>query len=193
VVDDGDAHAQVVGGGLGVLDGDVEEAVVGEDAGVGELELGLVAVAGGAGGDQVLVGVGGVRVAIERAHVAVRRRVVEVPVALLDVLAVVALGAGDAEQALLEDAVATVPQGEGEAEELLVVGDAEEAVLVPAEDAAACVLVREVGPGVAVLGVVLADGGPGALAEVGAEEVPASLTVVWLGQSLALGVHRLGD
>jgi len=44
----------------------------------------------------------------------VRRRAVEVEVVLLDVLAVVALVAGDAEQALLEDGVAAVPEGQRE-------------------------------------------------------------------------------
>jgi len=44
---------------------------------------------------------------------------VEVEVVLLDVLAVVALVAGDAEQALLEDGVAAVPEGQREAEPLV--------------------------------------------------------------------------
>ena len=61
-----------------------------------------------------------------------RGRVVEVEVALLDVLAVVALVAGEAEESLLEDGVAAVPQRQGEADALMAVADAGEAVFVPA-------------------------------------------------------------
>jgi len=42
---------------------------------------------------------------------------------------VVALVAGDAEQALLEDGVAAVPEGQREAEPLVIVRDAGQAVL----------------------------------------------------------------
>jgi hypothetical protein len=71
----------------------------------------------------------------------VRRGGVEVVVALLDVLAVVALGPGEPEQPLLEDGVGGVPEREGEAEPALAVGDAEEAVLAPAVAAGAGVVV----------------------------------------------------
>jgi len=61
----------------------------------------------------------------------VGRRRVDVEVVLIDVLAVVPLAVGEAERALLEDGVPLVPEGEGEAETLLVVGDPAEAVLAP--------------------------------------------------------------
>ena len=86
--------------------------------------------------DEVGVGEGRLRVLVEVLHVRVRRRGVEVEVVLLDVLAVVALAVGQAEQPLLEDRVLAVPQGQREAELLLVVGDAGEAVLAPAVGAA---------------------------------------------------------
>ena len=60
-----------------------------------------------------------------------RRRTVEVEVVLLDILAVIALAVGQAEQALLEDRVAAVPQREGKAQTLLLVADAGDAVLAP--------------------------------------------------------------
>ena len=103
------------------------------------------------------------------------RRAVEVEVVLLDVLAVVALAVGQAEEPLLEDRVLAVPQGQGEAEPLLVVGDAGDAVLAPAIGARAGLVVGEVVPGVAVLAVVLAHGAPLALAEVRPPLLPGSL------------------
>ena len=71
-----------------------------------------------------------------------RRRAVEVEVVLLDVLAVIAFVAGEAEEALLEDRVAAVPEREGEADVLVAVADAGDAVLVPAVGARAGVVVR---------------------------------------------------
>jgi len=50
------------------------------------------------------------RVLVEVLHVGVGRRRVEVEVVLLDVLAVVPLAVGEAEQALLEDRIALVPE-----------------------------------------------------------------------------------
>jgi len=67
---------------------------------------------------------------------------VEIVVKLLHIFAVVALIGGQAEQALLENRIAPVPQHQSEAELLLVVTDAGEAVLTPAIRAATCRVVR---------------------------------------------------
>jgi hypothetical protein len=100
------------------------------------------------------------------------RRRVEVPPDLLGVLAVVSLAAGQAEDALLDDRVPLVPEREREAQLLVEVADPREAVLAPAVGAGAGVVVRKVGPGVAVGAVVLADRSPGAFAEVGPPAPP---------------------
>src|SRR6185295_13829885 len=106
------------------------------------------------------------RVLVEGFQVRVRRRRVQVVVALLDVLAVVALAVGQPEQALLEDWIAAVPQRQREAEDLLVVADAEQAVFTPAIGAAARGVVAERVPGGAAGAVVFADRAPLALAQV---------------------------
>ena len=125
------------GAGLGVLDEDVEVAVVVEDAGVEQLELRLVLAAAAVLLDQPGVGKLALRILVEHLQVGVRRRGVEVVVELLHVLAVVALAVGQAEQALLEDRIAAVPQRQRQAQPLLVVADAGDAVLAPAIGAAA--------------------------------------------------------
>ena len=160
---------------LGVLDEDVEVAVLVEHARVEQFVLEFVPAPAAAGFDKVGVREGGLRILVEVLHVRVRRRAVEVEVVLLDVLAVIALAVGQAEQALLEDRVLAVPQGEREAEPLLVVGDAGEAVLAPAVGARAGLVVGEVVPGVAAFAVVLADGPPLAFAEVGPPLLPGGL------------------
>src|SRR5262249_28732628 len=91
---------------------------------------------------------------------------VEIEVILLDVLAVVALAVGQPEEALLEDRIGTVPEGESEAEALAVVGDAGEAVFAPAIRARPRLIVAEVLPGITGLAVILADGPPLAFGEV---------------------------
>jgi len=62
----------------------------------------------------------------------VRRRAIEVEVVLLDVLAVVALVTGQAEQPFFEDRILFVPERYGEANRLVPVADARDPVLVPA-------------------------------------------------------------
>src|SRR5262249_28518813 len=117
---------------------------------------------------------------------------VEVVVALLDVLAVVALRPGQAEGALLEDGVIAVPQGGGEAQPALAVGDAEQAVLAPAVGAGVGVLEREVPPAGAGGGVVLADGGPLAGGQVRPPPGPVPHPPGVLGEADGLGVCQVG-
>src|SRR5271165_6475686 len=94
------------------------------------------------------------------------RRAVEVKVVFFDILAVVALAVGQAEQPLLQYRVLAVPQGEGETQPLVVVAKTGEAVLTPVVGARASLIVGEVVPRVAVLAVVLAHRAPLALAEI---------------------------
>src|SRR5579862_616641 len=95
-----------------------------------------------------------------------RRRGVEEPPVVLGVLPMVALGPAQAEGALLEDRVLTVPEGERQAEELVVVAQPGEPVLVPPVRAGPGVVVREPRPRVAVGAVVLSHRAPGPLGEV---------------------------
>lgn len=122
--------------------------------------------------EQGCVGEGRLRVLVEHPHPGVGRRIVEVEVALLDILAVVALVAGEAEEALLEDGVAPVPEREREAEALLIVADTGQAVFVPTVGPRAGVVVGEILPGASTGAVVLAHGAPGPLGQVGAPALP---------------------
>ena len=77
-----------------------------------------------------------------------RWRRVKVVVQLLDVLAMVSLVSSDAEEALLEDAVLSIPQREREAKTLMVVGYSTEAILAPAVYPRTRVLMGEMAPGI---------------------------------------------
>ena len=149
-----------------------------------QLELGLVAAAAAVLVPEPLVRELGLRVAVEQPQVRVGRRGVEVEVLLLHVLAVVPLLVGQAEQSFLEHRVLAVPQGERQARALVAVGKPGQAVLAPAVGAAVGVVEREVGPGVAVGRVVLADGPPGPVGQVRA---PAGPVVGRVAETVAFG------
>ena len=170
---DRDPHEHVVHVGLRVLDVDIEVAVVIENAGVDQLELHRRRTfATSVLLDQPFVRVCGLRQLVERAGVGVARDGVEVVVNLLDVLAVVALFVGQAEQPLLENGVAAVPQGERQAQKLPVIGKAGEAVLAPAIGTTARLIVGEIIPCRTVWAVVLAHRPPLPLAEIGTPPTP---------------------
>ena len=121
----------VFGPGLDVLHLDIEITAVVEDAGIDEFVFLLMPRPRPVHRHQFAVGELGVRVLVEITLVAVCRQVIDVEVILLDVLAVVALGIRQAEQALLQDRVALVPQRDSQAQPLLVVADPGYTVLAP--------------------------------------------------------------
>src|SRR4029077_12576071 len=150
-----------------------EVPVVIEDAGVDEFELHRRrALATCVLLEQPFVGVCGLRQLVELARVSVARDGIEIVVDLLDVLAVVALLVGQAEQPLFQDGVVPVPQRERQAQELPVVGKAGEAVLAPAVGAAARLVVAEIVPCRAVGAVVLAHSAPLPLTEIRTPATP---------------------
>src|SRR6185503_6528672 len=188
-IDRGDPDQDVVGRGLRVLDEDVEVAVLVEDPGVEQLELRIGAAAPRRFRSQLRVGKRRLRILVERLHVGVRRRAVEIEVVLLDVLAVIPLRPRQAEEALLDRLVASVPQRQREADVLVAIADPGDAVFVPAIGARARLFVGEVVPGIAVRAVVFAHRAPRALGEVRAPALP----VDGLLQAEPLVVHRLFD
>ena len=173
-VGDADLHEQVVRVALRVGHVDHPVAVVVEHAGVHQLVLGLTLVPSPVLGDQVAVRELGLRVVVAPAQQRMAGQGVHEPPVVLDVLAVVALRAGQAEHPLLQDRVAAVPQRERHAQVLPDVTDAGHAVLAPPVGTRAGVVVREVVPGLAAGAVVLAHRPPGAFREIGTPVVPGS-------------------
>ena len=169
---DGEQDVERVG--LGVVRLDDPVAVVVEDAGVQQLELRVELRARSVLVDEPCVRELRLRVVVAPPVPGVARRRVEVPPVLLGVLAVVALVPGEAEDPLLEDRVAAVPECEAEAEALLDVAEPGEPVLAPPVCARAGVVVREILPRRPVRAVVLAHGAPLPLAHIRAPEVPVA-------------------
>ena len=185
----GDAAQDVLGPGLGVLHLDVEIVAAIEHARIDELVLEFMAGPGPVQRYQLAVGELRARVLVQVALVAVRGQVVDVEVVLLDVLTVIAFGIGQAEQTLLQDRVALVPQRQGQAQPLLVVADSGDAVLPPPVGAGPRLVMTEIRPGVFVVAVVLPDRPPLALAEIRPPGAPRNARP-GLPQPLFLGRQR---
>ena len=139
--------------------------------------------------DQGLIGKCCLRIFVQALHVGVRGSAVEIEILLLDIFAVVALVTAEAEEALLEDRVAGVPEAESEADALVAVADAGEAVLVPAVGADCGVLEREVIPSLALRRVVFAYGTPSAFGEIGSPAVPVRPAQTGILNPRLFGVH----
>ena len=173
-VGDPHRHQQIGRVGLDVVDLADPVAVVVEHAGVEQLVLRVELAPPAVLGQQVGVREGPLRIVVTPTVPGMTGHGVEVPPVLLDVLAMVALGAGETEHPLLEDRVATVPQRQTEAQALLDVGEPGHAVLTPAVRARAGMVVGEVRPRIAVLAVVLAHRAPLAFTDVRPPQVPVA-------------------
>ena len=166
--------------GFGVFDEDIEVAVVVEDAGVDQFEFGIVLAAAAVFVDELGVGEFALRILVEHFQIGVRWQRIEIPVALFDIFAVIALAVGEAEEALFENWIVLVPKGQGLIELAVIVADAGQAVVAPAVGAAAGVIVGEIFPGGAAGAVIFADGAPLAFAGIGAPLTPGLLGRGWL-------------
>ena len=182
----GDLHQDILRGRLRVLHEDVEVAVAVEYPGIDELVLQVIPVALPVRLHKVVVRERGLRILVEVLHVGMRRGVVQVVVILLHVLPVVPLAIGQAEEPFFEDGIGTVPEAQGKTEELGVVGDAGDPVFPPPVGAGPGLIVREVGPGIAVLPVILPHRSPLPFAQVGPPPAPGDTAVADLEQPLPL-------
>src|SRR6476469_4278156 len=168
----GNADQNVVRRRLRIFDEHIEVAIVVEYAGVEEFVLTIVARAPTVLIDEMRIGKLPVRILVERLVVRVCWRAIQVEVALIDVLAVVAFVVRQAEQAFFQNGIPAVPQRDRETEAALAVAPAEKSVFSPPIHAAAGMIVREVLPGCTKRRVVLTDGAPLSIGQVRPPSLP---------------------
>ena len=168
----------------------VKVAVVVEDAGVNQFELKLALAAPAILLDQPVIGEFPLRVLVKKLHVGMRRRRVEIVVIFLDVFAVIAFVAGEAEQPFFEDRVFAVPQRQRETNKLVAIADAAKAVLAPAVRTTARVVVGEIFPSRAGGAVVFPYRAPLTLGKVRPPAFPVGFAAAIFLQSLLFGCHR---
>src|SRR5215472_2040101 len=170
-----DSNEDVFHVGFGIFDKDVEIAVVGKNPRIEQFKSRLAAATPRVFFDQLFVRKPGLRIFVQHAHVAVRGSRIEIEIALLHILAVIALIPGEAKQAFLEDGIAPVPERHRETHQLVAVADSSDAVFAPAICARARMVVREVFPRRAVQAVIFANRAPLALGEVRSPALPILL------------------
>src|SRR5262249_49048379 len=166
------ANEYVFGSRLRVFDDDIEIAIIVEYACVHQLEFRLLTAATPIFFGEPRVRELGLRVFVEKLHVAVRRCRIEIEVILFDILAVIALGAAESKQALFQYGIAPVPQRKRKADILMAVRDPGYAVFAPAVSFRLSMCVRQVVPRGPVRAVVFANGSPRAFAQVWAPPLP---------------------
>src|SRR6516164_7917784 len=118
------------------------------------------------------------------------RRAVEIEIIFFDIFAVIALGIGQSEEALLQDRVLSVPQSNSKAQPGVVVAETGEAVLTPVIGAGAGLIVGEVVPRIPVLAVVLADRAPLSFAQIRTPLLPRRPLLARLVETPLLGGFR---
>ena len=144
-----DPHQNIVRTGFRVFDEDIEITVVIEQARVQQFKFRLIRAAPVILLDELRVGKFRLRILVKHLEIGMGRCGIEVIIQLLHILAVVALGVGQAKQTLLENWVFAIPHCERKAEVLHVVAETGDAIFAPAIGAAAGVIVRQIFPCVA--------------------------------------------
>src|SRR5262249_50639344 len=173
----GDPDQDVVRRRLGVLHEDVKVTSFLEDPGVEQLELGVPLAAPAVLVEQPLIRELRLRILVERFEVRVRRRGIEIEVALLAILSVVALRAGQPEQSFLENGIAAVPQRQGKTQAALPIANPQQPVLAPAIGTAASMIVWKILPGRPVPRIILAHGAPLPFGQVRPPTLPVLLAL----------------
>src|SRR5260370_10090229 len=171
----GDSDENVFDVGFGILDENVKIAVPGENSRVEQFKLRLTTAATLALLQQGFVRKFRLRIFVEHAHVAVRGCRVEVKVIFLDVLAMIALISRKAKKPFFQNVVASIPQRQPETDHLVQIADSAEAVLSPAIRARTRGGGREQFASGAARTVMLADGSPLPLRQIGPPALPMFL------------------
>ena len=109
----------------------------------------------------------------------------------LHILAVVSLRTRETKEAFLEDGIALVPEGKGKAKPFFEIRNSSDSIFAPAVGAGACVVMREIIPGVAVRAVILPYRAPLPFAQIRPPQMPVLFAIVILLEALLFGVHEI--
>ena len=187
-----DFDDDIVLSGFGIAHEHVEIAIICKSTRVEQFVLELTVPSAGVFCLQILVRKRLMWILVKHLHITVRRRVVEIKVILFDVLAVIALGAGEPKQTFFENGIVFVPKGEGKTQILIAVADASEAVFVPTVCPAVGVFKGKILPRVARGTVVFAHRTPCPFAQVRPPVTPVGAVLPVLEQLLLFGSRFCG-
>src|SRR5262249_59382948 len=103
------------------------------------------------------------------------------------------LAVGQAEEPLLEDGIASVPERQGKAQTLMAVADTGNTVLVPPIGARPCLVMRKIFPGFSGGAVIFAHRAPCALAQIRPPTLPVVDSMQRFLQANLFLVHEVTD
>ena len=118
------------------------------------------------------------------------RRVVQVEVAFLYVLTVIAFRSAESEEPLFKKRIAAVPHGHSETDELMPVAEASDAILIPAIRTRPRLIVGEITPGIALGAVVLANRTPRPFAQVRSPTLPVDFAILVFDEAFVFFAHE---
>jgi hypothetical protein len=173
-----DPHQDIFRTGFSILHKDVEVSVFIENPGVKKFIFHLVARSLFIRLHEILIRIGGMGIFVEIFHVRVGRRAVKIEVVFFHVLTVIALTVGQPKEALFEDGILSIPEGQGEAKPLFFVRDTRQTILSPPVGPRAGVIVSEEVPGVTVLAVILTHSAPLPLGQIRPPLFPAGRILI---------------
>ena len=119
-----DLDKDILGNLLGIFHKHIEVAIAIEDSRIEELVFHVASAAPFAVRDQVIVGKCGMGIFIQVLHVGMSWRAVQIEVILFDILTMVAFAIRQSKEALFEDWIVAIPQGQTKTEQLLFIADA---------------------------------------------------------------------
>src|SRR5205823_302728 len=128
-----------------------------KDAGIDQFVFGFTSSAETVLCHQFSVGEGALRIFVQRLHIGMCRRTVKKVIVLLHILTVVALGAGQTEEAFFKDGICSIPQAQREAQATLFVADAQQAIFAPAVSTGARMVMWKEIPGTTRRRIVLTN------------------------------------
>src|SRR4029450_9636053 len=143
-----------------------------KNAGVHELKLRLVAGTSAVLINQPLIRKRLLRIVISPAQPGMTRQPIQIPPILLHILAMISLRPGQAEHALLQDRINTVPPRQRKTQIMMNIRQPGHTIFIPSVRPRPRMIMRKEAPGIAIVAVVLAYGAPGALREVWAPLIP---------------------
>src|SRR5262249_6064282 len=118
---------------------------------------------------------------------------IQVEVVFRHVFAMVALAVGQAEEALLENRIAPVPERQGKTQTVMAIADTGNTVLIPAVGARSCLVMGEILPGFSGRAVIFPHRAPGALAQVRPPTLPVVDSMQRFLQAKLFLVHEVTD
>ena len=170
-----DANQNVVFTGLGVLRGDIEITPILKRVGIGNFKLAVQPATLARFLQQLLIRKRSLRILIQRLHIGMCGRGIQVVIQLFYIFPMVPFRPGQPEEPLLQNRVLPIPKRQRKAQPPFAIADTEQAIFAPAIRPAARMIVRQIAPALAGGGVIFPHRAPLTLRQIRPPPFPIGL------------------